>query len=123
MRETLQLEDYEEEGFISANAFKEAFTALSIDGIDSDMLDFLIYLVYTKSGSVSSEQLKYWVLFDFLADKGQVNAGLLGTSTESRKRPESSSPEKLKARNKEKFKDIQALDKKKYSDHDEEEEE
>ena len=87
------------------------------------MLDFLIYLVYTKSGSVSSEQLKYWVLFDFLADKGQVNAGLLGTSTESRKRPESSSPEKLKARNKEKFKDIQAQDKKKYSDHDEEEEE
>ena len=38
------------------------------------------------------------MLFDFIAD----GKGLLGTSTESRKRPESSSPEKLKARNKEK---------------------
>jgi hypothetical protein len=47
------------------------------------------------------EKLRYMVLFDLI--DGKI-PGLNPTSSEgARKRPESSSPEKLKARNKEKF--------------------
>jgi hypothetical protein len=52
--------------------------------------------------------LRYGLLFDALATHSSITqptAGLLGMSTESRKRPESSSPEKLKARNKDKFRE------------------
>ena len=55
--------------------------------------------------------MKYGVLFELLENRftsnqrGSASNGpaSLGTSTESRKRPESSSPEKLKARNMDKF--------------------
>jgi hypothetical protein len=93
VKETLQLEDYEEEGFVTAEAFRESLAGL--DEFDSDMLDFLLYLVYTKSPS--ADRLRYPALFELFNDKS-----LMGPSTDSRRRPESSSPEKLKARNKEK---------------------
>jgi len=69
------------------------------------MMDFLLYLVYSKGGSENLEQLRYGVIFDLIENRLSVAAigagpASLGTSTESRKRPESSSPEKLKARNK-----------------------
>lgn len=60
----------------------------------------MLYVLYQKSESL--EKLRYPVLFD-LIDGGKL-PGLNATSSEGgRKRPESSSPEKLKARNKEKF--------------------
>ena len=93
VRETLQLEDYEEEGFVTAEAFREALAAL--DEFDADMLDFLLYAVYAKSPS--ADRLRYMALFEMVPEKS-----LMGPSTDSRRRPESSSPEKLKARNKEK---------------------
>jgi len=94
VREALQLEDYEEEGFVTAEAFREALAAL--DEFDTDMLDFLLYAVYTKSPF--ADRLRYPVLFELF----QQDKSLMGPSTDSRRRPESSSPEKLKARNKEK---------------------
>jgi len=63
------------------------------------LLDFVFYVIYQKSESI--EKLRYTVLFELI--DGKV-PGLNATSSEGgRKRPESSSPEKLKARNKEKF--------------------
>jgi hypothetical protein len=56
-------------------------------------------VIYQKSESI--EKMRYSVLFEMLDGK---LPGLNATSSEGgRKRPESSSPEKLKARNKEKF--------------------
>jgi Ca2+-binding EF-hand superfamily protein len=81
LKETLQLEDYEEEGLITLSGFKEAFQALGIDD-DAELLDYLVFVVYARSDE-NLEQLRYGVLFELLG----------------KKRPESSSPEKLKARN------------------------
>lgn len=55
LKETLQLEDYEEEGVISAEAFLDALGSLSIDGLDTDMLNFLLYFVFVKGGSQSAD--------------------------------------------------------------------
>ena len=100
LKETLELEDYEEEGAIPVGAFKEAFTTLELFQEDLELLDFVLYVVYQKSESI--DKMRYSVLFE-LIDHGKV-PGLNAQSSEgARKRPESSSPEKLKARNKEKF--------------------
>lgn len=100
LKETLELEDYEEEGAIPVSAFKEAFQTLDLFQDDLEIIDFVLYVVYQKSESI--EKMRYSVLFE-LIDHGKV-PGLNAQSSEgARKRPESSSPEKLKARNKEKF--------------------
>ena len=105
MKDTLQLEDYEDEGTIPVSAFKEAFETLDIK-IEKELYDYLIFVVYQRSESL--EKMNYQVLFDLLDGKvmqGQLSVGSNdgGATGNSRKRPESSSPEKLKARNKEKF--------------------
>ncbi len=99
LKETLELEDYDEEGAIPFSALKESFSTLEIDIESEGLLDFVLYVLYQKSESL--DKLRYPVLFDLLDGK---LPGLNATSSEGgRKRPESSSPEKLKARNKEKF--------------------
>ena len=55
IRETLQLEDYEEEGTISAASFLESFNSLQIEGVDSELLDFLLFLLYKQSGTDNTE--------------------------------------------------------------------
>jgi hypothetical protein len=103
LKETLELEDYEEDGAIPYTALKEAFVTLELD-LGEELLDFILYVLYQKSESL--EKLRYPVLFDLLDGK---LPGLNATSSEGgRKRPESSSPEKLKARNKEKFSEVEA---------------
>ena len=105
LRDTLQCEDYDEEGLIPMSAFTEAFETLELD-LEQDLLDYLLYVIYSKSESI--EKMKYQTLFDLIEGKllqGQLSVGSDGVS---RKRPESSSPEKLKARNKEKFNGNQA---------------
>ena len=98
MKETLELEDYEEEGSVPVGAFRESFSTLDIQ-MDDELLDFILYIVYQKSESL--EKMRYSVLFELIDGK---LPGLNSTASEGgRKRPESSSPEKLKARNKEKF--------------------
>lgn len=101
LRETFSLEDYEEEGVVSIGAIKEAFTTLDIQ-IEQDLLDYIIYVIYQKSES--SSKMKYGSLIDLI--EGKLVQGQLSNSSDNqqtRKRPESSSPEKLKARNKDKF--------------------
>jgi len=98
LKETLELEDYDEEGALPASAFREAFSTLDL-AIEADLLDFVFFVVYQKSESL--EKLRYAALFELIDGK---LPGLNATASEGgRKRPESSSPEKLKARNKEKF--------------------
>ena len=77
-------------------ALKEAFTTLDID-IDPELWEYLLFVVYSKSESL--DKMRYSALFEIL--DGRVSVG--STEGAQRKRPESSSPEKLKARNKDKF--------------------
>lgn len=49
MKETLELEDYEEEGAIPVSAFKESFKTLDIDELSDgsgDVYDFILYIIY-----------------------------------------------------------------------------
>jgi hypothetical protein len=65
-------------------------------------MDYILYVIYQRSESL--EKMKYQVFFDLIDGKviqGQLSVGSEGGQT--RKRPESSSPEKIKARNKEKY--------------------
>lgn len=102
LKETVELEDYDEEGAIPLSALKESFATLDLHELTeepSELLDFILYVIYQKSESL--EKMRYSVLFELIDGK---LPGLNATSSEGgRKRPESSSPEKLKARNKEKF--------------------
>ncbi|CDW71575.1 UNKNOWN [Stylonychia lemnae] len=100
LRDSLQLEDYEDDGTVPLSAFNEAFDNLDIS-IDKDLKDYLIFVIYQRSESL--DKMNYPVLFDLI--DGKIAAGQLsvGSNDGSRKRPESSSPEKLKARNKEKY--------------------
>ncbi len=66
LKETIQLEDYEEEGIINVNALKESFETLGID-IDDDLMDYIIFVLYQRSESL--DKLKYEVLFDLLDGK------------------------------------------------------
>lgn len=56
LKDTIQLEDYEEEGIIELGALKECFTTLDID-IDGALMDYLLYVVYSKSES--ADKMKY----------------------------------------------------------------
>lgn len=69
LKETIQLEDYEEEGVISTSAFREAFSSLSIDGVDDELIDFLLFLIYSKGGSDNMEALRYQPLLELLENK------------------------------------------------------
>lgn len=65
-------------------------------------MDFLLSVIYSKSES--AEKMAYSLIFDLI--EGKIVPGHLSQSSDNqlaRKRPESSSPEKLKARNKDKF--------------------
>ena len=64
LKETLELEDYEEEGAIPVSAFKEAFTTLELFQEDLELLDFVLYVVYQKSESI--DKMRYSVLFELI---------------------------------------------------------
>ncbi len=92
LTETLSIEDYDDEGFIPLQAFKDSINSLELDQITAQMLDYMTFYVFTKSESVN--KMNYKAIFDLLEEKALTSA-----AGDSRKRPESSSPEKLKARN------------------------
>ena len=49
LKETLELEDYDEEGAIPLSAMKESFQTLDITELTeepSELLDFILYIVY-----------------------------------------------------------------------------
>lgn len=69
LRETLLLEDYEEEGIVTLEQLEEAVKSLSVEGCDEDMLHFVEYLVYTRGGGEGTQQMRYGVLFDLLENR------------------------------------------------------
>ena len=66
LRDTLQLEDYEDEGVVPYSAFDEAFSTLDLK-LDKDAKDYLMYVIYKQSES--TEKMKYSVLFDLIEGK------------------------------------------------------
>ena len=100
LKDTLQLEDYEDNGCIPLSAFQESFETLDIK-VDKDLFDYMIYVVYQRSESL--EKMNYQILLDLIDGKVMQGQLSVGSNEGGRKRPESSSPEKLKARNKEKY--------------------
>lgn len=56
LKDTLMLEDYDEEGTIPIGAMKEAFITLEVD-IDEEVLDYLLFVVFSKSES--TEKMRY----------------------------------------------------------------
>jgi hypothetical protein len=56
LKDTLQLEDYEDDGTVPVSAFKEAFDTLDIK-LDKDTYDYLVYAVYQRSESL--EKMNY----------------------------------------------------------------
>ena len=70
LKDTLQLEDYEEEGVVPLGAIKEAFVTLDIE-LEEDLMDYLLYVIYSKSETI--ERMNYNALFDLL--DGKLAAG------------------------------------------------
>jgi hypothetical protein len=97
LREAIQLEDYEEGGQVTVSSLRDALEGLQIDGLEGELLDFAVFWGYSRGGE-DLQAVRYQVLLD--AVDGQAGKG---TGGEGRKRPESSSPAQLKARNKEKY--------------------
>lgn len=101
LKDALESEDYDESGTLPHAAFESTFLDLELV-LTPEQLEYLLFVVYQRSESL--DKMKYNVLFDLLEGKlvqGQLSVG--SQEGGSRKRPESSSPEKLKARNKEKY--------------------
>ena len=45
LKETIQLEDYEEEGVVTFAALKDAFQTLEID-VSEELLDYILFIMY-----------------------------------------------------------------------------
>ena len=98
------MEDERGAGYLTREKLIEALKDLDLE-LTNDQMEFIVYSVYLRSEGL--EKMKYGFAIDLIDGKyvpGQLGQGL-GSSGDGmpRKRPESSSPEKLKARNKEKF--------------------
>ena len=106
LKVAFEIEDDENEGTLTLSQVKECFKSLEClkdDQIDEEHFDYLLYILYQKSESL--EKLQYGVLYDLIEGKllqNQLSAGSEG-GIQGRRRPESSSPQKIKARNKEKL--------------------
>lgn len=80
---------------MTARNFRQVFEDLEIE-MTEEQTQFMLFTCYKKSQN--HQTLIHNALFEMLEDEA-----LAASASEGRKRPESSSPEKLKARNKEKF--------------------
>lgn len=70
LKDTLESEDYEDEGFLPMGAIKECFVTLDID-IDDELLDYVLFVIHQKSESI--HKMKYSVLFELL--EGKITQG------------------------------------------------
>lgn len=84
--DSLSCEDYENEGFVELTQLREAILSLD-EECDQHVLDYMLWYVYVRSESV--KQLEYRVLVTMIEEQAKAKA-----------RPESSSPDKIKQRNK-----------------------
>jgi hypothetical protein len=78
VRDTLMLEDYDEEGTIPIGAIKESFVTLDIE-LSEEVLDYLLFVVYQKSES--SDKMKYQVILDLI--EGKILQGGLSVGSET----------------------------------------
>ena len=95
LQEGFELEENESDQTVTVPNFRQVFLDMDIE-VTEEQMQFMLFVVYKKS--LSGNKLNYLALFEMLEDEA-----LAASASEGRKRPESSSPEKLKARNKEKF--------------------
>jgi hypothetical protein len=65
-KETVMLEDYENEGTVTLAALKEAIETIELV-VEEELMDFILYLMYSKSESLS--KLKYQPLLDIIEGK------------------------------------------------------
>jgi hypothetical protein len=56
LKDSLSLEDYNDEGVVPLSAFEEAFSNLEID-VPHELKDYMLYVIYQKSESI--EKMKY----------------------------------------------------------------
>jgi len=66
LKDTLQLEDYEDDGTVPISAFQEAFSTLDLE-IAPELLEYLMFVVYQRSESI--EKMKYGAIFDLIDGK------------------------------------------------------
>lgn len=95
LKEGFEIEENDDGQTVTAKNFRQVFEDLEIE-VTEEQMQFMLFTSYKKSQNHLT--LLYAALFDMLEDEA-----LAASASEGRKRPESSSPEKLKARNKEKF--------------------
>jgi hypothetical protein len=70
LRECIELEDYESEGFVSYAQLKECFETLELfvpNQIDDDTFDYIVYVLYQKSEGL--DKLNYQLLFEMIEGK------------------------------------------------------
>ena len=66
LAESLQLEDYEEEGVLPAEIIKECFSTLEIE-ISEELMEYVMHAIYSRSES--QDRMKYQVLIDLAEGK------------------------------------------------------
>ena len=90
----LQCEDYEEEGILTLSQVREAIVSCD-EEVDDKVLDYMLYYVFIRSQS--ADRMEYKTLIQMIDEHLQARERV--QSAQRKNRPESSSPEKIKARN------------------------
>lgn len=93
--EALRCEDYEEQGILDLAQLHEAISTVDED-LDVSVLNYMLYYVLIRS--VDHENMQYQYLISLLDSLIQTQSR--SQSASRKNRPESSSPDKLKLRNK-----------------------
>ena len=90
LNDALACEDYEDTGILELTQVREAIISVDED-IDDHLMDWMLYYVYSRSEHV--DRMEYKVLITMLDEAIKHGA------QQAKKRPESSSPDKIKQHN------------------------
>lgn len=90
LNDALASEDYEDTGIIDLTQVREAILSV-LDDIEDEMIDWMLFYVYSRSDNV--DMMEYKVLVSMLDETTKKSERL---SSAKPKRPESSSPDKIK---------------------------
>lgn len=91
LNDALACEDYEDTGILELTQVREAITSVFED-IDDHLMDWMLYYIYSRSDHV--DKMEYKVLIQMLEESKKKER-----IQSAKQRPESSSPEKIKAHN------------------------
>jgi hypothetical protein len=89
LKDALASEDYEDSGIIDLTQVREAIVSV-LESVGDSLLDWMLYYVYSRSDHI--DRMEYKVLVELLDD-------LIKKNEAKPKRPESSSPDKIKQHN------------------------